>query len=180
MAKVQPSDLFTSISGKLCSKEGTYIALNKQTGKMYSAVRHVNTYSNTEAQQAVKAAFVSRSKLGTAWWNANKPSEVNPKGSDNYQLVMKAYKAQHKIGNPLNYLRSLVTDDLKVKLGDLDITGEIKADTPSSGTGSKPGGSQTTGGGTQTPSGSQTTGGSQTAGGGTSQGTGGDDGKSEG
>lgn len=174
MAKVQPSDLFTSISGKLCSKEGTYIALNKQTGKMYSAVRHVNTYSNTEAQQAVKTAFVSRSKLGTAWWNANKPSEVNPKGSDNYQLVMKAYKAQHKIGNPLNYLRSLVTDDLKVKLGDLDITGEIKADTPSSGTGSKPGGSQGSGG-------SQTTGGgSQTPSGGTSQGAGGDDGKSEG
>ena len=161
MAKVQPSDLFTSISGKLCSKEGTYIALNKQTGKMYSAVRHVNTYSNTEAQQAVKAAFVSRSKLGTAWWKANKPSEANPKGTDSYQLVMKPYKSQHKIGNPLSYLRSLITDDLKVKLGDLDITGEIKADAPSSGTGSKPSGSQTTGGGT-------------------SQGAGGADGKDEG
>ena len=161
MAKIQPSDLFTSISGKLCSKEGTYIALNKQTGKMYSAVRHVNTYSNTEAQQAVRTAFVSRSKLGTAWWMANKPSEANPKGTDNYQLVMKAYKSQHKIGNPLSYLRSLITDDLKVKLGDLDITGEIKADAPSSGTGSKPSGSQTTGGGT-------------------SQGAGGGDGKAEG
>lgn len=178
MAKIQPSDLFTSISGKLCSKEGTYIALNKQTGKMYSAVRHVNTYSNTEAQQAVKAAFVSRSKLGTAWWMANKPSEANPKGTDNYRLVMKAYKSQHKIGNPLSYLRSLVTEDLKVKLGDLDITGEIKVDAPSSGTGSKPSGSQTPSGGSQgtgsKPSGSQTTGG------GTSQGAGGDDGKSEG
>lgn len=174
MAKIQPSDLFTSISGKLCSKEGTYIALNKQTGKMYSAVRHVNTYSNTEAQQAVRTAFVSRSKLGTAWWLANKPSETNPKGTDNYRLVMKAYKSQHKIGNPLSYLRSLVTDDLKVKLGDLDITGEIKADAPSSGTGSKPSGTQTPSGG------SQGTGGSQTTGGGTSQGAGGGDGKDEG
>ena len=176
MAKVQPSDLFTSISGKLCSKEGTYIALNKQTGKMYSAVRHVNTYSNTEAQQEVKKAFVSRSKLGTAWWNANKPSEENPKGTDNYQLVMKAYKAQHKIGNPLNYLRSLVTEDLKVKLGNLDITGEIHVDAPSSGAGSKPGGTQTPSGGSSgsNPSGSQTTGG------GSSQGSGGDDGKAEG
>ena len=178
MAKIQPSDLFTSISGKLCSKEGTYIALNKQTGKMYSAVRHVNTYSNTEAQQAVRTAFVSRSKLGTAWWMANKPSEANPKGTDNYQLVMKAYKSQHKIGNPLSYLRSLITDDLKVKLGDLDITGEIKADAPSSGTGSKPSGTQTPSGGSQgtgsKPSGSQTTGG------GTSQGAGGGDGKDEG
>ena len=176
MAKVQPSDLFTSISGKLCSKEGTYIALNKQTGKMYSAVRHVNTYSNTEAQQEVRKAFVSRSKLGTAWWKANKPSEENPKGTDNYQLVMKAYKSQRKIGNPLNYLRSLVTDDLKVKLGDLDITGEIKVDAPSSGAGSKPGGTQTPSGGGSgsNPSGSQTTGG------GSSQGAGGDDGKAEG
>ena len=176
MAKVQPSDLFTSISGKLCSKEGTYIALNKQTGKMYSAVRHVTTYSNTEAQQEAKKAFVSRSKIGTAWWKANKPSEENPKGTDNYQLVMKAYKSQHKIGNPLNYLRSLVTEDLKVKLGDLDITGEIKVDAPSSGAGSKPGGTQTPSGGGSgsNPSGSQTTGG------GSSQGAGGDDGKAEG
>ena len=190
MAKIQPSDLFTSISGKLCSKEGTYIALNKQTGKMYSAVRHVTTYSNTEAQQEAKKAFVSRSKLGTAWWKANKPSEENPKGTDNYQLVMKAYKSQHKIGNPLNYLRSLVTEDLKVKLGDLDITGEIKVADPSSGAGSKPGGTQTTSGGStgSNPSGSQTTGGgsgsnpsgSQTTGGGSSQGAGGDDGKAEG
>ena len=176
MAKVQPSDLFTSVSGKLCSKEGTYISLNRQTGKMYSAVRHNYTNPNTEAQQVVKAAFASRAKLGTAWWNANKPSETNPKGTDSYQLVMKAYKAQHKIGNPFNYLRSLVTNDLKVKLGDLDITGEIHVDAPSSGSGSKPGG-------TQTPSGGSTGGnpsGSQTTGGGSSQGSGGDDGKAEG
>ena len=191
MAKVQPSDLFTSVSGKLCSKEGTYISLNRQTGKMYSAVRHNYPNPNTEAQQVVKAAFASRAKLGTAWWKANKPSEENPKGTDNYQLVMKAYKAQHKIGNPFNYLRSLVTEDLKVKLGDLDITGEIKVDAPSSGAGSKPGGSQTPSGGSSgsNPSGSQTPSGgnsgsnpsgSQTTGGGSSQGACGDDGKTEG
>ena len=177
MEKVQPSDLFTSVSGKLCSKEGTYISLNRQTGKMYSAVRHNYTNPNTEAQQVVKAAFASRAKLGTAWWNANKPSETNPKGTDNYQLVMKAYKAQHKIGNPLNYLRSLVTEDLKVKLGNLDITGEIKVDAPSGGSsGSNPSGTQTPSGGSSggNPSGSQTTGG------GSSQGAGGDDGKAEG
>nr|DAF71387.1 MAG TPA: hypothetical protein [Caudoviricetes sp.] len=144
MAKVQPSDLFTSISGKLCSKEGTYIALNKQTGKMYSAVHHHYSDSNTEAQQAVKAAFAQRAKFATKWWKANKPSTENPKGSESYQQVMKAYKAQHKIGNSFSYLRTLVTDDLKVKLGDLDITGEI---TPDAGTNSG-----TTGGGT-TPSG---------------------------
>lgn len=144
MAKVQPSDLFTSISGKLCKQEGTYIALNKQTGKMYSAVHHHYSDSNTEAQQAVKAAFAQRAKFATKWWKANKPSTENPKGSDSYKLVMKAYKAQRKIGNSFSYLRSLVTDDLKVKLGDLDITGEI---TPDAGTNAG-----TTEGGT-TPSG---------------------------
>lgn len=128
MAKVQTSDLFMSVSGKLCSKEGTYIALNKQTGKMYSAVHHHYSDSNTEAQQAVKAAFASRAKFATKWWKANKPSTGNPKGSDHYQLVMKAYKAQRKIGNSFSYLRTLVTDDLKVKLGDMDITGEITPD----------------------------------------------------
>lgn len=142
MAKVQTSDLFTSVSGKLCSKEGTYIALNKQTGKMYSAVHHHYSNSNTEAQQAVKAAFASRAKFANKWWKANKPSTENPKGSNNYQLVLKAYKGQHKIGNRLSYLRTLITDDLKVKLGDLDITGEITPDAGAN-TGSTEGGGGT-------------------------------------
>lgn len=149
MAKVQPSDLFTSISGKLCSKEGTYIALNKQTGKMYSAVHHHYSDSNTEAQQAVKAAFAARSKFATKWWKANRPSTENPNGSDSYKLVMKAYRSQHKIGNSYSYMRTLVTDDLKVKLGDLDITGSVTPDA-GGGSGVKPGagGSGTPGSGT--------------------------------
>ena len=148
MAKVQPSDLFTSLSGKLCSKEGTYISLNKQTGKMFSAVRHNNTNPNTEKQQAVRKTFVSQAKFAAAWWKANRPSTSQPRGSDSYQLVMKAYKAQRKIGNPYNYLRSLVTDDMKVKLGDLDITGSVtpSAGPSAGGAGVKPG---TSGSGTQ-------------------------------
>ena len=52
--------------------------------------------------------------------------------------------AQHKIGNPYSYLRSLVTDDLKVILAGNDLTGGVK-----------PGGSTTEGGGGgQTPGGS--------------------------
>ena len=123
-----PSDI-QSISGRLCKREGIIYSVNKQTGKTTRTDRHSHTDANTEAQQTVRKLFASKAKFGTAWWMANKPSEANPKGSDNYQLVMKAYKSQHKIGNPLNYLRSLVNDDLKIKLGDLDITGEIKADT---------------------------------------------------
>lgn len=123
-----PSDI-QSISGRLCKREGIIYCVNRQTGKTTRTDRHEHVDANTEAQQTVRKLFASKAKFGTAWWMANKPSEANPKGSDNYQLVMKAYKSQHKIGNPLNYLRSLVTDDLKIKLGDLDITGEIKADT---------------------------------------------------
>lgn len=55
---------------------------------------------------------------------------------------MKAYKGQHKVGNPYSYLRSLVSPDLKVMLGDLDITGNIASGGGSSSTTtpSKPGG----------------------------------------
>ena len=136
-----PSDI-QSISGRLCKREGIIYCVNRQTGKTTRTDRHSHTDANTEAQQTVRKLFASKAKFGTAWWMANKPSEANPKGSDNYQLVMKAYKSQHKIGNPLNYLRSLVNDDLKIKLGDLDITGEIKADaaTTEGGASGNPGG----------------------------------------
>lgn len=51
-------------------------------------------------------------------------------------------KAQHKIGNPYSYMRSLVTDDLKVLLAGNDITGGVN-----------PGGSTTEGGGSGTTGG---------------------------
>lgn len=56
--------------------------------------------------------------------------------------VMKAYKTQHKIGNPYSFMRSLVTDGLKVLLAGNDITGGVK-----------PGGSAAAGGGSTTESG---------------------------
>lgn len=59
-----------------------------------------------------------------------------------YLAVMKAYKAQHKIGNPYSYMRSLVTDDLKVMLAGNDLTGGVVA-----GGGSTSGGSQKPGAG---------------------------------
>ena len=128
MAKVNFTSDVQSISGKLCSKEGVVYSVNKQTGVTTRSDRHGYTDANTEAQQAVRKLFSTKGKFAIKWWNANKPSTENPKGSDNYQLVLKAYKSQHKIGNRLGYLRTLVTDDLKVKLGDLDITGEITPD----------------------------------------------------
>lgn len=154
MAKVEPNHLFSSISGKLCKKESTYIALNHHTGKMYSGEYHGCQQPNTEAQQQVKTTFTSKGKFAAAWWNANKPSEKQAKGSESYQMVMKAYKAQHKIGNPYSYLRTLVGDDMKVRLGDLDITGSVKVPA-SSGGNSQGSGSSTGSGGSTSGGGSQ-------------------------
>ncbi len=55
---------------------------------------------------------------------------------------MRSYKSQHKIGNPFGYMRSLVTADMKVKLHDLDITGDIQQNAGNNTTGGrqKPGG----------------------------------------
>lgn len=103
MAKITPSHLFSSISGKLCSKQSTYIALNKKTGQMYSAEYHGGAQPNSEAQQQVKSTFSTKGKLAAAWWNTNKPSVENPNGTESYQLVLKAYKSQSKIGNPYSY-----------------------------------------------------------------------------
>ena len=139
MAKVNFAPDVESISGKLCSRSGVIYAVNKQTGITHRLERHEFSDANTEAQQAVRKTFLSKGKFASAWWKANKPSAEKPKGSEHYLLVMKAYKGQHKIGNPYSYLCSLVTDDMKVKLGDLDITGDVSA--PSAGGGSvvKPG-----------------------------------------
>lgn len=139
MAKITLNHAFETMSGKLCKKGTTYVALNKQTGKMYTAEYHARNLPNSEALQQVKATFTKRAKFAASWWNANKPSTTNAAGTANYQLVMKAYKGQRKVGNPYSYLRSLVSPELKVMLGDLDITGTIASGGGSSSTPSKPG-----------------------------------------
>lgn len=144
MATVKFSPDVESISGKLCSKSGVVYSVNKQTGITHRSDRHGFTDANTEEQQKVRTVFKSRSQFAAAWWKANKPSAQSAAGSANYQLVIKAYRSQHKLGNPYSYLRSLVTSDLKVKLGDLDITDGAKA--PSGGSSSSGSGS-TSGGG---------------------------------
>ena len=139
MAKIVPSHLVSSISGKLCRKDTTYIGVNKRTGKMYSAGYHGCVQPNSEKQQMAKADFKKKAQFASAWWKQNRPSSTSANGTDAYVAVMKAYKAQHKIGNPYSYLRSLVTDDLKVMLSGNDITGSVSADGGSGG-GQKPGG----------------------------------------
>ena len=139
MPKVKFATDIQSISGKLCSKEGVIYSVNKRTGETYRSDRHVINNPNTEGQQAVRATFKKKAQFASAWWKQNRPSSTSANGSDAYVAVMKAYKAQHKIGNPYSYLRSLVTDDLKVMLSGNDLTGGVSADGGSGG-GQKPGG----------------------------------------
>lgn len=140
MAKVTLNHLFESVSGKLCKKGSTYVALNKKTGKMYSAEYHEHAITNSEALQDVKAAFTSKSKFASSWWATNKPAKEGTLGTDAYQKVIKAYKQQSKIGNPYSYLRSLVTDDLKVMLGTTDLTNGTTAGGGTSSGGTSSGG----------------------------------------
>lgn len=145
MPKVKFSSDIQSISGKLCSKEGVIYSVNKQTGETYRSDRHSFNDANTERQQQHRATFKKKSQFASAWWKQNKPTASNAQGSAAYLSVMKAYKAQHKIGNPYSFMRSLVTDDLKVMLAGNDITGGVVA--PGGGSTSGSGGSQPGGGG---------------------------------
>lgn len=140
MPKVKFTSDIQSISGKLCSKEGVIYSVNQQTGETYRSDRHSYHDANTEQQQQTRATFKKKAQFAASWWKQNRPSDKSAKGSDAYLAVMKAYKAQHKIGNPYSYMRSLVTDDLKVMLAGNDLTGGVK-----------PGGSTTEGGGGQKP-----------------------------
>ena len=136
MAKVTFSTDIVSISGKLCSKEGVIYSVNQQTGKTYRSDRHGHHDANTAEQQAIRVTFKQKAQFASAWWKQNRPSSTSANGTEAYLAVMKAYKAQHKIGNPYSFMRSLVTDDLKVMLAGNDLTGGVK-----------PGGSTSEGGG---------------------------------
>lgn len=137
MPKVKFTSDIQSISGKLCSKEGVIYSVNQQTGETYRSDRHSYHDANTEQQQQTRATFKKKAQFASAWWKQNRPSATSAKGSEAYLAVMKAYKAQHKIGNPYSFMRSLVTDDLKVLLAGNDLTGGVAAG----------GGSTTEGGG---------------------------------
>ena len=146
MPKVTFAPDIESVSGKLCKDNGVVYCVNHKTGKTYRQHRHGSVQPNSEKQQAVKAEFKTKSQFASQWWNTNKPAPVTgdsssvSKGTEAYQAVMKAYKSQSKIGNPYSFLRSLVTDDLKVMLGGKDLTGGIVPGQSGGGTSTDQGG----------------------------------------
>lgn len=113
---------------------------------MYSAGYHGCLQPNSEKQLTARADFKKKAQFAASWWKQNRPSDKSAKGTEAYLAVMKAYKAQHKIGTPYSFMRSLVTDDLKVVLAGNDLTGGVLAPGGGStgGCGQKPGGEQET------------------------------------
>lgn len=121
MAKVTLAPEFESLSGKLCSRSKSCIALNKHTGKMVRYDVHEHRNPNTAKQQAVRATFTQKSKVAASWWKTNKPVEGAVPTAD-YQRLEKAYQNQHEIGSIYNYLRACVTDEMKIVIAGQEVT----------------------------------------------------------
>ena len=126
MATVTVSPLFESVSGKLCHRSSTYIAVNSKTGRMYSAERHASAPDPTEAQTAHRTEFASLMHSASAAWASAKAANT-----DAYQQIMADYKAQDKIGNPYSYF-------LKRYIADPTILGESSSTTTSSSSSTTP------------------------------------------
>lgn len=121
MAKVYLAPEFEGLSGKLCSRSKTCIALNKHTGKMVRYDVHEHRNPNTTKQQAVRATFTQKSQVASAWWKVNKPAEGQTPSAD-YVRLKKAYDGQRQVGSIYNYLRCCVTDELKIVIGGQEVT----------------------------------------------------------
>ncbi len=69
----------------------------------------------------------------------NSPSKEHHWWHRSLSFVHRAFKGQHKMGNIFAYMRSLVTDDLKVVLAGNDITGGVKSGGTTTGGGGSTG-----------------------------------------
>ena len=124
MAKIFPNSLISSMSGSICSHDGTYFATNKQTGKTYAVKRcYPSDAEPTEKQLAVRQAFGDKTKAAAAWLKTNKPTESNPKGSEAYQTMLLGYKSQHKVGSVMAYIRQHIDESGNITFGGTQTSG---------------------------------------------------------
>lgn len=114
--KVTLNHMFETASGKLCSKSGTYVALNKQTGKMYQAEYHEREYRNTEKQQEVKQPLPVVPKPQLHGGRRTNPLSRTPPAPRTTRSSS-SVQGPAQDSNPYSYLRSLVQDDLTIQLG---------------------------------------------------------------
>ncbi|MCQ2197821.1 MAG: hypothetical protein MJZ60_09915 [Bacteroidaceae bacterium] len=86
MAQVDTIDIVTGLHGKYGSNRKDYFATNSSSNKIRLA-RLNNPYRGepTQKQKEHMEAFKTRALQATAWLNANKPTEAQPKGTKAYQ-----------------------------------------------------------------------------------------------
>jgi len=88
------------MSGKVSSDSDMYFATNKQTGRVYTAKIGESNSTPSEAQMMQRNKFA-----------ANKPSDTAPNGTDEYQRIATAFKAQHSCGSIRAYVFARMADD---------------------------------------------------------------------
>lgn len=158
MAKIVPIEIIASMSGKVCNHSDMYFSTNKQTGKVHTGkICNPSTAEPTAKQLAVRQKFAERRQVTSVWMEANKPTDVRPKGTDLYQKALASYKSQHEIGSFFGYIASLVKDGKVTFGGKSYVDPNANANTSGSGNGNT-GGSGSGSGGT-TPGGGTSGGG---------------------
>ena len=112
MAKITPNVLVSAISGRPCHNDDIHYLTNRRTGKVYASklCNPCDGSDPSELQQQVRTEFTSRSTIVKAWRAANAPTDAQPKGSAEFQAMMKQYKAQNKIGNWFAFVRTKIKD----------------------------------------------------------------------
>lgn len=148
MAKITPTSLVAAISGRTCQNDSTHFQTNRQTGRVF-AVKVCNPCDGsdpTAAQQQVRTAFTQMQAIAKAWRVANAPSDTQPKGSAEFQAMMRQYKAQHKIGNWLAFVRTKIQDGAVPSF--LATDGTSSGSTPTTPSGNTQQGGSTPSGGT--------------------------------
>ncbi|MCR5361216.1 MAG: hypothetical protein K6E73_04315 [Bacteroidales bacterium] len=111
MARITPIAVISRMSGKVSSDSDMYFATNKQTGRVYTAKIGESNSTPSEAQMMQRNKFAAKSQLVSEWFAANKPSDTAPNGTDEYQRIATAFKAQHSCGSIRAYVFARMADD---------------------------------------------------------------------
>ncbi len=68
----------------------------------------------------------TKAKFASAWLSKTSPLSSTPTTPKPILLIHRAFKGLHKVGNIFAYMRTLITADNKIMIGDLDITGGVE------------------------------------------------------
>ncbi len=118
MARINPNATIATMSGKANRQSNIYYRTDKQTGKVYTGtLLNPNNHADSEAVNNARIKFGQRASNASAWLAANKPSGAQPKGSELYQKVYKAYKSQTKMSGLFAYIVHLMDEEGNVRMG---------------------------------------------------------------